>query len=96
MLQLNGITKTYLVGVQLFPDHCLSQKLNGVLYFPLGGWLGPKCSEVDLQYTPFHFTLNRDCTSRIAGMVKGRKWCQFLNWNDDALPYTQNAVFKVK
>ena len=22
MLQLNGITKTYLVGVQLFPDHC--------------------------------------------------------------------------
>ena len=28
-------------------------------------------------------------------MVKGRKWCQFLNWNDDALPYTQNALFKV-
>ena len=26
-------------------------------------------------FIPFHFTLNRDCTSHIVGMVKGRKWC---------------------
>ena len=40
MLQLNCITKTYLVGVQLFPDYCPPSPIC----------LTDKCSEVDLQY----------------------------------------------
>ena len=44
----------------------------------------------ELSQSPFKIA------SRIAGTVKGRQRVLILTWNDDALPYTQNAVFKVK
>ena len=67
-------SEIFLSYIQATTDHitpCSRMRARGNYFTLATGSLGNLAND----YTPFHFTLNRDCTSRIAGMVKGRKWC---------------------